>query len=154
MKHNSIILLTFLFVFSACERSSINIDPPHTTGSGLIIKAGFECGWGSGMDSLEISRTAIKYVYYVPAHSSVPTINKSRSVSAEEWREILNDVSMDEFLKLNYNACNICVDGCDEWILILDDGISHKITFGKGSEIKSISKLQKKLAELRTEFNK
>jgi hypothetical protein len=66
----------------------------------------------------------------------------------------LNDVNLNDFLKLDYHSCNVCVDGCDEWISLKNSKISHLITFGKGTEIDKISKLQDKLAELRAEFNR
>ena len=142
------LILTTFFILLSCKKSEL---PPD---SDLIIKAGFICGWGSGEDSLEISQSKIKYVYYIPAQSRMPIIRKSRSVTENEWREILNDVNLDDFLKLNYQSCNICVDGCDEWISVQNYKISHIITFGKGSQIATISRLQNKLAELRAEFSK
>jgi hypothetical protein len=149
MRHSAIfiILMTF-FVLLGCKKSEL------TPNSDLIIKAGFMCGWGSGDDSLVISQSKIKYVYYIPAQSRVPIINKSRSVSESEWTEILNIVNLDDFVKLNYQSCNICVDGCDEWISMEDDKISHSIRIGKGYQIGIISGLQNKLAELRSEFSK
>jgi hypothetical protein len=60
---------------------------------------------------------------------------------------------MDDFIKLNYNSCNICIDGCDEWIYMQNEESSHKITFGPGFKNDSINKLQTKLKQLRTEFN-
>ena len=142
------LILTTFFILLSCKKSEL---PPD---SDLIIKAGFICGWGSGEDSLEISQSKIKYVYYIPAQSRIPIIRKSRSVTENEWREILNDVNLDDFLKLNYQSCNICVDGCDEWISVQNYKISHNIRFGKGSQIDTISRLQNKLAELRAEFSK
>jgi len=142
-----LLLITF-FVLLGCKKTEL------TPNSDLIIKAGFMCGWGSGEDSLEISQSEIKYVYYIPAQSRVPIINKTRSVSESEWTEILNIVNLDNFVKLNYQSCNICVDGCDEWISIEDDKISHNIRIGKGYQIDTINKLQNKLAELRAEFSK
>jgi hypothetical protein len=142
-----LILITF-FVLLSCKKSEL------APNSDLIIKAGFMCGWGSGEDSLEISQSRIKYVYYIPSQSRVPIINKSRSVTESEWTQILNIINLDDFVKLNYQSCNICVDGCDEWISIQDDKISHNIRIGKGSRIDTISKLQNKLAELRAEFSK
>jgi hypothetical protein len=121
--------------------------------SGLTIKAGFACGWGAGEDSLEISRSGIKYVYYVPSKSSSALIRTSRTIPASEWNEITEIVNMDSFARLKYNTCNICVDGCDEWIYINNGRISHSIRFTKGEEIAAIEELQKKLAELRAEFN-
>lgn len=142
-----LILITF-FVLIGCKKSEL------TPNSDLSIKAGFMCGWGSGEDSLEISKSEIKYVYYIPAQSRVPIIDKTRSVSEREWKEILDIVNLEGFVKLNYQSCNICVDGCDEWISIQDDEISHNIRFGKGSQIDTINRLQNKLAELRAEFSK
>jgi hypothetical protein len=52
----------------------------------------------------------------------------------------------------NYNACNICVDGCDEWISIKNNSVSHQIRFGLGQKIDSKKPLQDLLAELRSEF--
>ncbi len=148
MKPITFLILTLFFVFSSCKKSEL------TPGSDLIIKAGFECGWGSGEDSLEISKTTIKYVYYIPAKSHEPIINKTRAVSDSEWSKILNDVNLDDFVKLNYQSCNICVDGCDEWILVQDDKITHNIRFTKGEKIDQINNLQNKLEQLRTEFSK
>ena len=120
----------------------------------MIIKAGFMCGWGSGEDSLIISNTTIKYVYFVPAKSQIPEINKSRQTTTTEWNNILNSINFSNFLNLNYNSCNICVDGCDEWIFIKNNSISHQIRFGLGYKIDSIKPLQDILAQLRSEFRK
>ncbi len=118
----------------------------------MKINAGFVCGWGSGMDSINISRNSITYRYWVPATSPDLVINKTRPVTESEWKEILSYVNFSEFLNLDYQSCNVCVDGCDEWISIQNDNISHKITFEKGLEIKAISSLQAKIAGIRTEF--
>jgi hypothetical protein len=148
MKPIAFLVLTLFFAFSGCKKSGM------APGSDLIIKAGFACGWGSGEDSLEISKTTVRYVYYIPAKSHEPVINKTRAVSDSEWTEILNDINLDEFVKLNYQTCNICVDGCDEWIFVQDDIISHNIRFNRGEKIDQIIKLQNKLEQLRTEFSK
>jgi hypothetical protein len=143
----SIQLLLILFcLLSSCKKSEHNSD--------MLIKAGFICGWGSGTDSLEISQTGIKYSYYIPSKSNLPIIVKTRSVSENEWVEILSDVDIDTFMRLNYQSCNVCFDGCDEWITIRNDHISHMIRFAKDLKIDSISGLQNKLTELRAEFNR
>ena len=84
------------------------------------------CGWGAGEDSLYISNTVIKYVYSVPAQSGLPKINKTRTTTEAEWVIILNSLDLNNFVKLDYNSCNICVDGCDEWIKIQDDGVKNQ----------------------------
>ncbi|MFD2287108.1 hypothetical protein GJU39_10695 [Pedobacter petrophilus] len=145
---STIIIAGILLIFS-CKTTQIN----KINHADLVIKAGFICGWGSGQDSLEISSRAIKYTYATPRTSSAK-IKKTRSVSNSEWDEIVNAVNVDDFQKLNYQTCNVCFDGCDEWISIEKNNFSHKITFTKGTKIDSISKLQVKLEQLREEFKK
>ena len=135
-----------------CNKTENNLSIKDDTS--LVIKAGFMCGWGTGEDSLIISSTMIKYVYIVPARSLVPEINKARPTTTTEWNNILNSINFNNFLNLNYNSCNICVDGCDEWISIKNDSISHQIRFGLGFKIDSIKPLQDILSQLRSEFRK
>jgi hypothetical protein len=103
---------------------------------------------------LIISSTMIKYAYSVPANSQIPEIKKERPTSAAEWNTIIGSVNLNNFLNLNYNTCNICFDGCDEWISIKNDTISHQIRFGQGFKIDSIKPLQDILSQLRSEFRK
>lgn len=135
-----------------CKKSENDFSSKDN--SSLKIIAGFMCGWGTGEDSLYISKTSIKYVYYIPATSMLPQINKTRSVQDTEWVNIVNSIDLNEFVKLNYNSCNICVDGCDEWISIQNNQGSHQIRFSKGIKIDSIYKLQNKIAQLRSEFSR
>jgi len=148
-----IAVICLVACLGGCEKpehkSNINKEE-----SPLKIRAGFMCGWGTGEDSLYISNTVIKYVYYVPAESRLPKINKTRTTTEAEWDNILNSIDLNNFVKLDYNSCNICVDGCDEWIKIQNDQISHQIRFGLGSKIDSISDLQTILAQFRSEFNR
>ena len=119
----------------------------------LVIKAGFACGWGAGEDSLEISNLEIKYVYYVPVESAQPKINESRAITKSEWDEIEDAININKFRKLDYNTCNICVDGCDEWISMQGDDINHQIRFSKGQQIEDISKLQEIIWRIKAEFH-
>ena len=147
MKKQLIVVISALFILLSCAKNDSNQT------SNLVIKAGFICGWGSGEDSIEITQTSIKYVYYIPGKSLQPQIRKARAVSSSEWTEIVNDINMDNFVRLNYQSCNVCVDGCDEWIFIQKGDLSYEIRFGKGAKIDTISELQIKLEQLRTEFN-
>lgn len=136
-------------MFSSCK----TVQTEQTGNSDLVIKTGFICGWGSGQDSMEVSQKAVKYIYYVPRKSSEAQITKTRAISDAEWTEISNAVNMNDFVRLDYNTCNVCADGCDEWISIQKGKLSHQITFNKGAKIDSINKLQIQLAKLKAEFN-
>jgi hypothetical protein len=146
------VIFLMLVCFGGCEKQEKSND--NKDESPLKIRAGFMCGWGTGLDSLYISNTVIRYVYSVPGQSNIPKINKTRATTDAEWVNIINSLDLDNFVKLNYNSCGICVDGCDEWIKIQDDKISHQIRFGLGAKIDSISDLQKLLAQYRSEFKR
>jgi hypothetical protein len=154
---------TILFIFLiaglliSCKKSESNDSVSYSDPidySDLVIKSGYTCGWGSGTDSLLISKNIIKYVYYIPQQSQDPQIKVARAVSETEWGKIKNDINMNDFVKLTYHTCNVCVDGCDEWISIQDKDLLHKITFGYGYRIDTISRLQETLSRLRAEFKK
>ena len=129
------------------------VQTERTDNTSLVVKAGYICGWGSGEDSITVSQKEIKYIYYIPRKSQQAQITKTRPTTDAEWSEISDAVNIENFVKLNYNTCNVCADGCDEWISIQKGKVSHKITFDKGAKIDSISKLQVQLAKLRAIFN-
>ncbi len=142
-----IIMLTFI---SGCNKKNMESGSSDS----LIISAGYACGWGAGEDSLIITTNSIKYLFLIPAQSREPKINKTIALSGAELDSIKQSVNYEEFQKLNYNTCNICVDGCDEWITLYSERGSHRIRFSMGERIGSISALQDKLAEIRSKFNK
>jgi len=146
MQYRIIYILFLLFLSISCRKS----DEPDDS---LIIKAGFACGWGAGEDTLEISGSGIKYNYYVPRESSQPVIDETRNITDSEWREIKEAVDLNAFLELNYNTCNICVDGCDEWIFIQNNETSHRISYDKGLQIETIKELQDLISRLKAEFH-
>lgn len=152
MKNHMLLIILIPICLIACNKT--NDNPMIKENPSLVIKAGFMCGWGSGEDSLIISSTVIKYVYSVPAKSNISEILKTRHTTTTEWNDILNSVNISNFLNLNFNSCNICVDGCDEWISIKNDSISHQIRFGLGFKIDSIKPLQDILSQLRSEFRR
>ena len=76
----------------------------------------------------------------------------SRSYSSEDWDELVNSFDYEIFLALDYNTCNVCVDGCDEFIVVTKDGENHEIRYNPGTEIEGIEGFQEKLEELLSGF--
>lgn len=150
MKYYLPIIILLPVYLCSCNKSAV--DDLKKDDSSIIIKAGYMCGWGSGEDSMIITSRMIKYVYSVPGRSPVPVINKRRLTTASEWNNLLNSINTSDFFIQNYNSCNICVDGCDEWIYVKNNSISHQIRFGLGLRIDSIIELQNILGQLRDEF--
>jgi hypothetical protein len=134
--------------------SSTGIKTNQFEESDLTIKAGYICGWGSGQDTLTITKKKVSYVFYVPRKSNKPEIKKSRTLTEKEWEEILSSFDMNDFLKLNYNTCNVCIDGCDSWISVHSKKTNHRLSFNYGMQIDTIKNLQVKLSQIRAEFQK
>jgi hypothetical protein len=116
--------------------------------SGLTIVGGSACGWCTGMDSVIISEKLINYRYMNPcdhkACSKVSHIDKS------EWDRITGIIDLDAFNSIRLNTCNVCVDGCDQWITISNGSYSHTIRFGyeDSAAVLTIKPLVEKLDSL------
>jgi hypothetical protein len=147
MKNLVLLILVVLVFPGSCKKA---VDDK----ADLVIEAGYMCGWGAGEDSINISESTVDYVYYIPRESALPQTRTSRNLTESEWSEIINSFNTDNFMELEYNTCNICVDGCDEWISIRNDRLYHKIRFTKDQQIETIKGLQDKLSLLREEFGK
>jgi len=145
-------ILIIMPIFWILLNSSSQTNTKQNEASDLTIKAGYICGWGSGQDTLIITEKKVSYMYYVPRKSNKPEINKTRNLTEKEWKEILSSFDMNDFLKLNYNTCNVCIDGCDSWISIHSKNINHRLSFDYGMQIDSIKNLQLKLSQIRAEF--
>lgn len=135
-----------LLLNSSCTKESVT-EP-------AVISAGFECGWGSGADSVLIYPDRIVYKYFIYSQSLKAVTDTSRFLTSTEWNEIKGMLDADVFNTLKYNECNICVDGCDEWIIFCSSLGSHKIRYGKGKQISEIRAFQEKLESIRNEFVK
>jgi hypothetical protein len=117
--------------------------------SGLTIVAGTVCGWCGGMDSLILNENRLNYRYMNPcdhhAYSRVSGMDKT------EWDELTGMIDLDEFKHIHLNSCNVCVDGCDQWITVRNGSYSHTIRFGYGDSaaVQPIYLLVEKLDSLR-----
>jgi hypothetical protein len=142
-----------VFLLGVWMMSCKNSTPDPLNESNFKIKAGYICGWGAGIDTLEIANQTVRYVYYVPRKSAKAQILKTRKLTDQEWTELKNSVNWSQFIRLNYKTCNVCFDGCDEWIALQNGDFSHQITFSKGLKIDTINTLQAKIAQLKSELS-
>jgi hypothetical protein len=101
--------------------------------SGLTIVGGSACGWCGGTDSVIISESRLNYRFMNPcdhhAYSKVSHLEKS------EWDKLTGSIDFDVFNSIRLNTCNVCFDGCDNWITIRKGSNSHTIRFGYGDSI-------------------
>ena len=100
--------------------------------SKLIVKTGTICGWCAVNDTLSIRGDSIRYVNYTGCSNVAPVVEKKGQLLSGELDGLLSKLDINELKKIDLNSCNVCVDGCDDWIFF-DNGVeSHYIRFGKG----------------------
>lgn len=116
------LIFSFSCVYDNLEEKSADAN--------LVIKTGTVCGWCAKNDTLTLSDTHVRYVNYTNCSSSKPTLEKTGELTASELQTLLNLLDFDELNKLELNSCNICVDGCDDWISFKNGTQTHFIRFG------------------------
>jgi hypothetical protein len=141
-----------IFILSSCEKNKNNDNNRYLSDNDLIIKTGIVCGWCGGADSLIINIQEIEYSYYLPCDEEYG--NKKETTKEEIWNSLLSVLDLKEFLKVDLNVCNVCVDGCDKWIYIENDTISHRISFWDDDslEFKNIKPLIDELEKIRNGY--
>lgn len=125
MKTYLILLLIVVFAL-ACQEEQLSSEKPS---SDLIIKTGTICGWCSRDDTLSIIGNSVRYVNYTQCDNNKPAIAKTGDIEQQSLDSLLMMFDYDEFRKIELNTCNICFDGCDNWIEIHQGEESHYIRF-------------------------
>lgn len=116
------VTLMFLIVWSCSH------DFDENTYSGVVIKTGTICGWCSKNDTLTIKGNSIRYANYTNC-SNKTSVVKSGELKSGELDALLAKLNVAELKKLDLNTCNVCLDGCDDWISFDNGTDSHYIRF-------------------------
>ena len=124
------VLLLFSMFFSCADLSDEN-----EFGDDFILKAGTVCGWCTVNDTLEIKGVEVRYVNYEQCNNAVAAVDKKGKLLKSEIENLLDKFDEKEFKSIELNTCNVCVDGCDNWIYFENSKGSHYIRFG-GSDKK------------------
>lgn len=125
MKNGLLAIGMSIFLFSSCN-SDKNVVELKT--NKVEISMCSICGWCAGGDSLLITQ---EMTYYEANKQCGEIINKEELETADaDWNELIDLLDKEEFLKIDINTCNVCVDGCDTWITLNDGGNIHTIRYG------------------------
>lgn len=139
-----------LFVMWSCR-----YDYDENSYSGVIIKTGTICGWCSINDTLSIRGNSVRYVNYVQCNKVTPSVVKTDELKAGELDALLSKLSFAELKKLDLNSCNVCFDGCDDWISFDNGTESHYIRFSANDpKLKPIQAFVDQLNEIKGRYNK
>ncbi len=106
------------------------------------------CGYS---DSLSVFSTLDLY-YEQKSICTDQDLEKTDTASRDQMNAIISAVDLDQFATLNLNSCDRCVDGLDTYINIETDDYQHRIQYGAGDDISSISDLVTQLNDLRDDY--
>ncbi len=122
-------LLLFLLLGFGChtEKSKSNVVE-------AII--GIRCGWCGGTDSLSSTEFTSNFVL-TDLCEEENNHSLSEDTRSAYWQELLSTYDKFEFFSLDYNTCDICVDGCDYFIRIKDEKDSHLVVYTSRSIVEN-----------------
>ncbi len=121
------ILFLTVIVFSAWSCSESKEDELES--SDFVIKTGTVCGWCAQNDTLTIDGKDVRYVNFTQCSTTNPSVSKTGRLETAALELLLSTLDYPEFKKLDLNSCNVCVDGCDDWISIKNGAETHTIRF-------------------------
>jgi len=123
-------LLCFLFgvvLLTACDKDQTVCKEPPSTDDAIIFKSGVICGWCAANDTVVIAKNS----------ASVKAVRQCDSLAFytlenddSYYQPLISKLSLQEFLSIQLNSCEVCADGCDHWISIQNNDTTHLIRYG------------------------
>lgn len=127
----------------------------NSLNSKLIIKTGTICGWCSINDTLVIQGNSVRYVNYTKCNNINPAVEKKGQIPTLELDGLIAKLDFNELKKISLNSCNVCVDGCDDWIYFENGTESHYIRFGKADpKLQTIQTFIDQLNAIKIQYSK
>lgn len=146
--------LFYLCVLALTALSCVESKNEDLEQSDLVIKTGTVCGWCAQNDTLVISGRKVKYVNYIECSTTNPSVSKTSQMEAAELRSLTDKLDFAEFKKLDMNSCNVCVDGCDDWISISKGSEKHIVLFGRAeAKLQPIKEFVDELNALKDKYS-
>ena len=148
-KKKIIPVLVILVAFS-CTYDTLEVKKPDS----LVIKTGTICGWCAVNDTLTINGNLVRYVNYTKCNNSAPTVEKAGQILTSELDALVAKLDFAALKKLDLNSCNVCADGCDDWIYFKNGLDSHYIRFGKSDpKLQSIQAFVDQLNVIKSQYS-
>jgi hypothetical protein len=149
-------LRKFLFIAAvfkvafACSYDSLD---DKRNDSDLIIKTGTVCGWCSVNDTLTITQNLVRYVNYANCSTNKPSVEKMGELNTAELDALLAKLDFAELKKLDLKSCNVCFDGCDDWISFSNGTENHYIRFTRNDpKLQPIQAFVDQLNAIKTQY--
>jgi hypothetical protein len=138
---------TIFYVVSILFVVLVSCSHPEDEVPAFEIKFGSECGWCAGQEYLFVTESEVRYERHIPCGDTKGTTLATKKLSTSEWEIIRESFDYDLFLTLEYNECNVCVDGCDEIMEITQNIQTHTLRYSITDEIEGMDDLREILQE-------
>lgn len=147
---NVFFLSALVLIICACSESKDEaLDQ-----SDLVIKTGTICGWCAQNDTLTIAGNDVRYVNFIQCSTTNPSVSKTGRLETTTLDLLLSKLDYSEFKKLDLNSCNVCFDGCDDWISIKNGVETHTIRFSRNDpKLQSIKSFVDQLNQLKSQYS-
>jgi hypothetical protein len=146
-----LIIITAIALVFSCTYDSLDDGGNN---SDVMIKTGTVCGWCTLNDTLTITQNSVRYVNYAKCSTNKPSIEKSGQITKIELDALLAKLDFAELKKLDLNTCNVCADGCDDWISFKKGTETHYIRFTRNDpKLQPIQAFIEQLYTLKSEYS-
>ena len=146
-----LIIITVIVLAFSCTYDSLD---NKINNSDVMIKTGTVCGWCTLNDTLTIIGNSVRYVNYANCSTNKPSIEKSGQITKIELDALLAKLDFAELTKLDLNTCNVCVDGCDDWISFKKGTETHYIRFTRNDpKLQAIQTFIEQLYAIKSEYS-
>ena len=151
MLRKFLIIITAIALVFSCTYDSLD---DRNNNSDVTIKTGTVCGWCTLNDTLTITRNSVRYVNYANCSTNKPSIEKRGQITKIELDALLAKLDFTELKKLDLNTCNVCADGCDDWISFKKGTETHYIRFTRNDpKLQPIQAFIEQLFILKSEYS-
>ena len=151
MLRKFLIIITAIALVFSCTYDSLD---DRNNNSDVTIKTGTVCGWCTLNDTLTITRNSVRYVNYANCSTNKPSIEKRGQITKIELDALLAKLDFTELKKLDLNTCNVCADGCDDWILYRNGIETHYIRFTRNDpKLQAIQTFIEQLYAIKSEYS-
>lgn len=139
--------MLLLFITQSCTKE----NESNKFESDFVFTYISACGWCGGSYELTIVNNLASFEYYAVCD------NKPRSFEKELSNYEIDNLNLselyDEIKLLEIDNCGVCVDGCDESIIFIEDGNKYSIRFRNEENVAHILDNISKIRDLFQNIN-
>lgn len=151
---NLIFIIGIILLFGSCEDTT---ELEMLDDSEIIsMEYGTSFGECNGYCINSISLNESKIEFRATGWDSgvdLPEMSFSKDISKQEWEELIQKINFYAFRNLEeVIGCPDCADGGAEWVKIITNNVSHKVTFEYENEPEQLEEMIDDLREYLEEF--